>query len=137
MKHQTLCYSEFQEERDSMPKTKPVNNDKMTFGQRLAMIRKAKGLSQKELGQAVGLSNRMIAYYEGQTSHPPTHLLPAFAQALKSSTDELLGVKKIFVREEKSTRKLWKRVQQIEKLKTHQQKTLIKTIDTFLKGAVA
>lgn len=33
----------------------------------------------------------MSAYYAGQTEYPLVHLLPALAQALSVSTDELLG----------------------------------------------
>ena len=34
------------------------------FGPRLAQIRKGRGISQEALGEAVGVSQRVIAYYE-------------------------------------------------------------------------
>ena len=73
-----------------MPKRKAP--EAATFGQRLVALRKAAAMTQQELADEVGVSRRMLAYYEGQSEHPPTTLLPALAQALHVSTDELLGL---------------------------------------------
>ena len=62
---------------------------KNAFGKRLQQLRKARGLTQTELGDKVGISFRMIAYYEGQTNYLPTHVLPQLARALGVSVDEL------------------------------------------------
>ncbi|MBW1825312.1 MAG: helix-turn-helix transcriptional regulator [Deltaproteobacteria bacterium] len=62
------------------------------FGKRLAYYRKAKGLTQKQLGDQIEVSNRVIAYYEGETNYPPAHLIVPLAKALEITTDELLGV---------------------------------------------
>ena len=72
-----------------MPKTRKP--EVMSFGARLAELRKAAGFTQQDLADEVGVSRRMIAYYEVQSGHPPTHLLPSIAQALNVTTDELLG----------------------------------------------
>ena len=37
----------------------------------MAEIRQRWGLTQKELGKAVGASNRVVAYYEGHTAQLP------------------------------------------------------------------
>jgi hypothetical protein len=37
----------------------------------------------------------MVAYYEGETEHAPTHLLPVLAKALKVTSDQFLGLEKI------------------------------------------
>lgn len=52
------------------------------FGPRLARLRQARG-TQEELGTAVGLSNRMVAYYERHDAQPPGALLAPLAQALR------------------------------------------------------
>ena len=41
------------------------------FGPRLGQLRQARGLTQEELCTLVGLSNRMIAYYERDDAEPP------------------------------------------------------------------
>lgn len=64
------------------------------FGRRLASLRQAAGLTQQELGDRVGASRRVIAYYEAESKYPPAHLLVPLAKALSTSTDDLLDVKK-------------------------------------------
>lgn len=65
------------------------------FGVRLTALRQAQGLTQDELGAAVGISNCMIAYYERDGGQPPGAILVELAKALRVSTDELLGVKRV------------------------------------------
>jgi len=105
------------------------------FGKRLAFYRKAKGLTQKELGEKIGVTNRVIAYYEGETNYPPAHLIVPTAKALGISTDELLGIKGSNDNEHKPDLRITRRLKKIEELPPSQQKILLKTIDTFLKGA--
>jgi transcriptional regulator with XRE-family HTH domain len=77
-------------EESAMPKT--TTRATHAFGSRLAALRAAAGFTQQELAAEVGVSGRMIAYYEGQSDHPPTTLLPAIAKALGVTTDTVLGV---------------------------------------------
>lgn len=71
-------------------KTKSGNNQ--SFGQRLAQIRKAKGLSQGELGARIGISQRIMHHYENKAEYPPTGKIIELTQALDINVDELLGV---------------------------------------------
>jgi transcriptional regulator with XRE-family HTH domain len=61
------------------------------FGQRLFDTRKARGLTQSELGKLVGLSKRMIAYYEANTSGPPVEVLRKLSEVLNVTSSYLLG----------------------------------------------
>lgn len=113
-----------------MPKSKHVVAE--GFGARLVELRKTAGFTQQELADTVGVSRRMIAYYEVQSAHPPTTLLPAIAQALEVTTDELLGttaVKK--VARPKDTR-LHRRLQQLEKLDPTEKRQVMQLIDAFI-----
>jgi transcriptional regulator with XRE-family HTH domain len=115
----------------AMPKA--AKDETMTFGQRLAQLRKAKGFTQQELANEVGITRRMVAYYESQSQHPPTTQLPAIARALKLSTDELLGtiaVKQRAARERDS--RLERRLQQIEKLDAADKRQVLQLIDAFI-----
>jgi DNA-binding XRE family transcriptional regulator len=61
-----------------MPKQ---NTDDLTeFGKRLSALRKQAGYTQTELAQELGVSQRMISYYEGDTDYPPVGLLPNLAK---------------------------------------------------------
>jgi len=63
-----------------------------SLGARLAEVRKAAGLTQMELAEAIGTSQRMVAYYERTEDYPLARLLRHLAQALGVSADELLGL---------------------------------------------
>lgn len=73
-----------------MPKT--PKNVPPHLGKQLAQYRKAAGVTQVELAQAIGMSQRMVSYYEGTEDHPLAKLLRHFATHLDVSADQLLGV---------------------------------------------
>lgn len=75
-----------------MPRTAVKARTGDGFGPRLAQARKARGWSQEKLGAAVGVSQRVIAYYEADHAQPPGPMLPELARALSVSTDQLLGL---------------------------------------------
>jgi transcriptional regulator with XRE-family HTH domain len=87
-----------------------------TFGKRLARLRKAAGYSQRELAAELGISYRMVAYYEGETQYPPAHLLPVLTKALGAPADQLMGMEKIKGNGRGKDTRLWRRFKQVEKL---------------------
>lgn len=112
----------------SMPKTKQVAN----FGERLAQLRKAAGFTQKELGDEIGVSRRMITYYESQSAHPPTHVLPAIAKALRISTDELLGATPIKKQTKPGNSRMLRRLQQLEQLDAADKRQVLQLLDALI-----
>lgn len=118
----------------SVSQKKAIGNGE-TFGQRLARLRKAAGYSQRQFAPEVGISQRMLCYYEAQAEKPPAHLLPTIANALNITTDQLLGVGPIPKRQPPLNRLLLRKMRAIEALPPHEQRPLLKTIDTYLKGA--
>lgn len=113
-----------------MPKIK--KEDAMNFGARLVELRKAAGFTQQELADEVGVSRRMVAYYEGQTDHPPTTLLPSIAKALNVTTDALLGAAPVKRMPKPANSRLQRRLQQIEKLGTQEKRQVLQLIDAFI-----
>lgn len=99
------------------------------FGKRLAYFRKAKGLTQQELGDLVGVTYRVIAYYEGETKYPPARLIVPLAGALGVSTDELLGVKETKTDFVVCNAALRRRLKVVEELPKKDQKTILQYID--------
>ena len=96
MKLHILAYNDWHDvtrEESVMPKMKI--QDKESFGKRMARLRQAAGYSQRELAAETGVSQRMIAYYESKSQHPPTHLLPIIAKALGVTADQLLGMERM------------------------------------------
>jgi transcriptional regulator with XRE-family HTH domain len=102
------------------------------FGERLTAIRKSRGLTQAELGDAVGVSNRVIAYYEQDQAQPPGPLLADLAQALHVSTDELLGIEPFRDKTSPGVARLRKRLRQVEKLPKADQQAVLKFVDALV-----
>lgn len=102
------------------------------FGERLATFRKARGITQKELADRIGTSQRMIAYYEGPSNFIPANLLPYMAKILKVSVDELLGLKQLKDEFVPENARLWRRLRTIENLAPKDQKAVINYIEALL-----
>lgn len=61
----------------------------MNFGDKLKELRKEKGLSQKDLANALGVTQRTISYYESSSTPPANaEAVTKLAEALKVSLDE-------------------------------------------------
>ena len=61
------------------------------FPTRLKSLRNEKSLTQKELGQIVGLSQQTIGHYEVGRAHPDHETLQQLAGHFGVTTDYLLG----------------------------------------------
>jgi transcriptional regulator with XRE-family HTH domain len=60
------------------------------FSRNLRRLRKERGLSQYDLAEKTGLSQRMIHHYESYASEPPLSKLELLAKALKVRVSALL-----------------------------------------------
>lgn len=65
-----------------------------TIGNRIAKLRKERGLSQEKLAEKVGVSSQAVSKWENDASCPDISLLPILARVLDVTTDELLTGKK-------------------------------------------
>ena len=64
----------------------------MTIGQRIAQLRKEKGLSQKRLGEELGVSRQAISKWEADGAIPEVDKLIALSRLFGTSVGYLLGV---------------------------------------------
>ena len=72
-----------------------------TFGEHITTLRKRKGLSQGELGKAVGTSGDIIGKYERGEVKPPVEVAAKIADALDVSLDYLVGASSFVVKDKK------------------------------------
>jgi transcriptional regulator with XRE-family HTH domain len=114
----------------SKRKTDVIQN----FGERLAQLRKTAGYTQVELAAEVGITQRMVAYYEVPDAQPPAHLLPQIAKALGVSVDVLLGLAEPRRPKRIATNRLERRLLEIEKLNPKAKRQLTQLLDTFIEG---
>lgn len=64
----------------------------MSFGTKIRELRKARGLSQGELAEKLGTSQKVISDYERERTSPPKNRLPAIAKFFGLSIDALLDI---------------------------------------------
>ena len=64
----------------------------MSIGKNIAKYRKAKGLTQEELGAKLGVTNQAVSKWESEVSMPDVMLLPEIATALNITLNDLYGI---------------------------------------------
>lgn len=114
-----------------------VDLGKASLSERLTRVRKSRGLTQVELAQQMGLIQSLTSDYENEKLRPHGEMVARIALTLEASADELLGVNPTKSNDRKPSRKVLRRLERIEALPPHQQATLLKSIDTFLRDAGA
>jgi transcriptional regulator with XRE-family HTH domain len=104
------------------------------IGNRLAKIRKAKGLTQKQVAEIIGINQYLVSDYETGRLHLSDDMLIRFVHVLNTSADTILGLDSADLNVSLHSLRLVKRLKKIEQLPTAKQKALLQTIDGFLKG---
>ena len=94
--------------------------------------RKAAGFTQYELAVELGVSRRMIAYYESESEYPPTALLPKLALALGISADALLGITPVVKRRASANEPLHRRLRQVEQLGRDAQRQVWRLVELLV-----
>ena len=67
-------------------------NENMTYGERLKELRIAKGVSQKEIANAIGVDVSSISYWERDIYEPKANYIAKMARFFAVSADFLLGL---------------------------------------------
>jgi transcriptional regulator with XRE-family HTH domain len=108
-----------------------VEVKRSVFGDRLYKIRKARGITQQELGDKIGVTKRVIAFYEGDHAGPTPELLQKMTAGLNVSVSHLLGQKPIQDIKETIKPSLRKYIDTLQKLPPKDQKAAIRMIDAL------
>ncbi len=64
--------------------------EKQTIGKFIAALRKAHGMTQKELGEKLYVSDKTVSRWERDECDPELHLIPVIAEVFGVTADELL-----------------------------------------------
>ena len=67
---------------------------KVIIGLKIKELRTDKGITQKELANALGVTEQAISRWENQTCCPDLSLIVPIARYFSVSTDELFGKRK-------------------------------------------
>jgi transcriptional regulator with XRE-family HTH domain len=108
---------------------------KETVGERLARLRRERGITQAELARMLGVVQPMVSDYERGELRLHGQLIIELTRILGVSADELLGLDKPRGNASVKNRRLLRRLQQLERLPRRDQQALLRTIDAFLARA--
>jgi transcriptional regulator with XRE-family HTH domain len=106
-----------------------------TVGQRLARLRRERGLTQVELAERLGIAQPIVSDYERGELRLHGQLIVRLTAILGVSADELLGLAPTPPTQPMAHRRLVRRLQAIDRLPRRDQQALYRTIDAFLKSA--
>ena len=109
-----------------------VQENAETIGERLARMRKERGITQQEMAELLGTSQPIVSDYERGELRLHGELIMKIAGILGVSGDELLGLERVSRSSAVSNRRLARRIQQIDQLPKRDQEALLRTIDAFL-----
>jgi transcriptional regulator with XRE-family HTH domain len=114
-----------------MPRKKEPSTE---FGRRLVQLRQARGLTQVQLAQAAGTSQRVISHYETVAEYPAVEVLIAIAKVLRVTTDELLGLKPparvLVTKPPPEDAALLRRLRLVSQLPERDRRAVLRLIDT-------
>lgn len=68
---------------------------KLTIGENIRNFRKKNDLTQDTFANRLGVTYQSVSRWENGTTYPDLELIPAIAQVLAVSVDELLGIPQI------------------------------------------
>ena len=119
-----------------MPRKKPPQTE---FGARLVALRQRRGLTQVQLAEASGLTQRAISYYETMPGHPVAPAIVALAKGLRVSSDMLLGLKPLpksaADTQAPKEKRLWRHLRVVAQLPERDQRAVLRLINTAAKAA--
>ena len=66
---------------------------KQTLGMMISTLRKEKGMTQLELAEQMGVTDKAVSKWERDLSFPDINSIPKLAEIFEVSVDELMQVK--------------------------------------------
>ena len=115
-----------------MPRGRPSTKPRSDFGQRLTDARQKAGLSQTELGERLGMTQRAIAHWERRRVSLYPEQIETLCGALKISAEELLGFNGKTRGKPGPKSKLQKQVEELDKLPRKRQQFVAEVLDKLL-----
>ena len=74
-----------------------------SMGETISALRKEKGMTQKELADMLGITDKAVSKWERNVAYPDTAIIPTLAEILGVSVEELLNAKTTPAPAKKST----------------------------------
>jgi transcriptional regulator with XRE-family HTH domain len=105
------------------------------LGARIAAARKAAGLTQVQLAEALGIAQQTLAHYEGGKLRVAVALLPQLAELLGVSAEELIGTNSRRAGKRGPTPQLQQKIERLSTLPQAKQRVVMEMLDGVLAQA--
>jgi transcriptional regulator with XRE-family HTH domain len=110
------------------PPTRPAP----PFGQKLAALRKERGLTQAQLAERMAVAREVVDYYERRAKNPSVETIQKVADALGAEPAYFLDGKKAEKRKPGPPSVVDEKLAEVKKLPRRKQEQLVRMIDAFL-----
>jgi transcriptional regulator with XRE-family HTH domain len=114
------------------PAGRPATKDRTELGSRIAEARQTAGLTQQELADKLGVTQRVIAYWEREAVSIRADQIDALSSALKITADDLLGRKAAKARGAGPASKTRRLFEAVSKMPRHQQDKIVAILEPFV-----
>jgi len=111
---------------------RPTDRKRTSFGDRLVAAREAAGLSQRELADKLGITQRALCWWEREPVALKPEQLAALASALAVSADVLLGRDGEKRRGNGPIGKARRAFEQVAKLPRHHQQKIVEVVEALV-----
>jgi transcriptional regulator with XRE-family HTH domain len=119
----------------------PTSERTKQIAKRLKKTREARGVGQRAFARQLGISPTLMNHYESGERRIPSDVLAEIAEQLECSTDVLMGLskapRKVEVEMPTEVKSLWKKFQLVLKLPAHDQRAVIRLINSVSKTSNA
>ena len=112
---------------------RPAQRERPAYGQHLAALREAAGLTQQQLAGRLGVPQSNIAFWERWDKPPRGDVLPQLAAALGVSVDQLLGVTPPKPRKQAAKGRLQLVFEAASRLPRRQQEKVLDILEPFVR----
>jgi transcriptional regulator with XRE-family HTH domain len=102
------------------------------LGERLARLRRERGVTQQELARRIGLAQSNVSDYERGIYMPNAAMIIQIARTLSVSADELLGLERVHPDTGAIDRAILRRLRKISALSRRDRQAVLRTLDAFL-----
>ncbi len=116
---------------------RPTDRKRTPFGERLVAAREAAGLSQRELADKLGITQRALCWWEREPVALKPEQLATLATALCVSTDVLLGRDGVKKHGGGPSGKARRAFEAVAKLPRHHQQKIVDVVEALVSQTVA
>jgi transcriptional regulator with XRE-family HTH domain len=113
---------------------KELDFDGKTIGQRIADVRKKRGITQIELAEKIGITQKLVSDYETDRLNISAKMLCHFAIALSTTADVLLGFNHSEQKNEELSLRYTRRIREISQLPEVKIKAILRTLDDLIRA---